>query len=69
MLNGYKRGPDRRVRGSLFIEPNFLLVPKQVDWREKGYVTPIKDQVSFNESNASPVTDQLKAISLQSQTS
>ncbi|XP_012685734.1 procathepsin L-like [Clupea harengus] len=44
VLNGYKRGPDRRVRGSLFIEPNFLLVPKQVDWREKGYVTPIKDQ-------------------------
>lgn len=43
-MNGYKH-KVRKIRGSLFMEPNFLEAPSKLDWREKGYVTPVKDQV------------------------
>uniref|UniRef100_A0A8C2IJ23 Cathepsin L, like n=1 Tax=Cyprinus carpio TaxID=7962 RepID=A0A8C2IJ23_CYPCA len=43
-MNGYNHDPSRKSKGSLFMEPSFFEAPQQVDWREKGYVTRIKDQ-------------------------
>jgi cathepsin L len=44
-MNGYKLAKDAvKHNGSAFLTPKNIQVPDSVDWREEGYVTPVKDQ-------------------------
>lgn len=45
-VNGYQSSNMKKSGGSLFMEPSNVEVPKSHDWRDYGYVTPVKDQVS-----------------------
>jgi len=44
-LNGFRSDLRRASNASAFLEPmNVGAVPDAIDWRTKGYVTPVKDQ-------------------------
>uniref|UniRef100_A0AC11ERM2 Cathepsin L n=1 Tax=Ovis aries TaxID=9940 RepID=A0AC11ERM2_SHEEP len=53
MMNGFQRQENKK--GKVFHETIFASIPPSVDWREKGYVTPVKNQVgtcNYNPKNS-----------------